>query len=151
MSSFLASMLFGTMFMLYLIGLPALYFYAVQTCPPAMTFNAKKELKRVLRGHHLPDTHPDKPQGMWEEWTARITATLTTELATFPGYEVQQHNLFDAVIGVKVTVPTANLEAYWIGAFSKWHYVYSRELEPRNAAAGVGTGTAGARASTSRR
>lgn len=45
------------------LGLPLFYLYLVQTCPPIASFDAKKELKRVLRGHHLPEDHPNKPKG----------------------------------------------------------------------------------------
>ena len=51
--------------MLYLILLPLVYFYGLQTCPTVESFDAKKELKRVLRGHHLPEDHPNKPKGFF--------------------------------------------------------------------------------------
>ena len=47
---------------LYAILFVVLYFYLRQTCPSVGSFDGKKELKRVLRGNHLPDTHPDKPK-----------------------------------------------------------------------------------------
>jgi hypothetical protein len=112
--------------------LPLLYFYAVQTCPLSSTFDAKRELKRVLRGYHLPDTHPDKPHGFLEGLAARVAAAVTTELATLPGYEVSIMNpVGNAALIVTVTVPTVNMEYYWIGALGRWYYVYSRELTPR--------------------
>ena len=49
---------------------------------------AKKELKRVLRGEHLPENHVDKPKGFFDQALSRINATVTTELATGLGYEV---------------------------------------------------------------
>ena len=42
----------------YIILFPLTYVYLLQTCPSVESFEAKKELKRVLRGKHLPDDHP---------------------------------------------------------------------------------------------
>jgi hypothetical protein len=122
--------------MVFLMLLPFFYFYAVQTCPLGSTFDAKRELKRVLRGYHLPDTHPDKPHGFLEGLAARVAAAVTTELATLPGYEISMMNpVGGAALFVTVTVPTVNMEYYWIGAMGRWYYVYSRELTPRTTTA----------------
>lgn len=118
--------------LIYLVGLPLLYLYALSTCPPANSFDAKKELKRVLRGHHLPENHPEKPKGFLEEMATRVAASITTELATLPGYEVSMLPIAaGAVILADVIIPTANTQHYWLGAFGKWHYVYSRERSSR--------------------
>jgi hypothetical protein len=87
-------------------------------------FDAKKELKRVSRGEHLPETHPDKPKGVLEAMAARVAASVATELVTLPGYEVSMTNLAGAAIVATVTVP-AKTEFYWVGAFDKWYYVTS--------------------------
>ena len=61
----------------------------MQNCPANDTFDAKKELKRVLRGQHLPEGHQDKPAGDWLSRTvARVTASVAAEAATALGYEV---------------------------------------------------------------
>mmetsp|Transcript_45149 Transcript_45149/g.109242 ORF Transcript_45149/g.109242 Transcript_45149/m.109242 type:complete len:280 (-) Transcript_45149:1416-2255(-) len=112
--------------LIYFVGLPLVYVYALQTCPPASSFDAKKELKRVLRGHHLPEDHPEKPKGFLEELATRVAASVTTELATLPGYEVSMMPMAGAVILVDLVIPTASTQHYWLGAFGKWHYVYSR-------------------------
>ncbi|CAJ1941225.1 unnamed protein product [Cylindrotheca closterium] len=114
---------------IYFVGLPLVYVYALQTCPPASTFDAKKELKRVLRGHHLPQGHPEKPKGFLAEMATRVAASVTTELATMPGYQVSMLPFGGAVILVDLVIPTANTQHYWLGAFGKWHYVYSRKYQ----------------------
>mmetsp|Transcript_25107 Transcript_25107/g.43961 ORF Transcript_25107/g.43961 Transcript_25107/m.43961 type:complete len:291 (-) Transcript_25107:271-1143(-) len=133
----------SSMMSILVVLLPLLYLYGLSTCPPIETFDAKKELKRVLRGHHLPDTHPQKPKGVLEEWTARLTATVTTELATLPGYSVEMMPLGGAAVWTNMQVPTANLQCYWLGANHRWYYVGSRELEAT-------TGTTTSRSSTTR-
>jgi hypothetical protein len=119
---------FASLFVVYAVALPLLYLYAMSTCPSQVSFDAKKELKRVLRGHHLPESHPDKPRGFFEGLAARVAASVTTELATLPGYEVSMLPLAGAAIVTTVTVPTASMEYYWVGALDKWYYITSREL-----------------------
>ena len=77
-----------TMATLSLLLVPCLYFYALQTCPRESSFDAKKELKRILRGHHLPENHPDKPKNFFDKTFSRISAAVATELATGLGYEL---------------------------------------------------------------
>jgi hypothetical protein len=80
----------------------------------------KKELKRILRGHHLPESHPEKPRGFLEQTLARIQATVVTELATLPGYTVRMDNLVPgAVLLAVVVVPTVDMTYYWLGAANR--------------------------------
>jgi hypothetical protein len=111
-----------------LFVLPFLYLYLVQTCPPLSSFDAKKELKRVLRGHHLPDDHPEKPKGFLGQTFARLQATVATELATGLGYEIEVQNLAGAALLACVRVPAAKKNCYWVGAAHKWWYVCSTEM-----------------------
>jgi hypothetical protein len=68
---------------------PLVVLYAMQKCPKDDTFDAKKELKRVLRGHHLPEGHQDKPADDWLSRTvARVTASVAAEAATALGHTV---------------------------------------------------------------
>jgi hypothetical protein len=113
---------------LLVLALPLLYVYAMQTCPTISSFDAKKELKRVLRGQHLPEDHPNKPKGFLEEMAARVAATVTAELATFPGYELEVTNLGGAGWLMDVRVPAAKLQCFWIGAFNKWTYICSFDI-----------------------
>ena len=121
---FITSFLFSYVFLL-----PCLYVYMFSTCPAMESFEGKKELKRVLRGNHLPESHPAKPKGYFEKMAAKVTASVTTELATLPGYEHEFIPMGGAAIISCMRVPTAKIECFWIGAFGKWHYVYSRELD----------------------
>lgn len=105
--------------------LPGLYLYLVSTCPDMNTFDAKKELKRVLRGHHLPDTHPSKPKDFLSETVARVAASVTTEAMMFTGYEIETLPLANAIIVQTVRVPSAKLTCYWVGAANKWWYITS--------------------------
>ena len=54
--------IFSAMFGLYVLAFPIVYLYLVQNCPKIESFNAKKELKRVLRGAHLAEDDPNKPK-----------------------------------------------------------------------------------------
>lgn len=121
--------LFSALIGLYILALPLLYLYMVKTCPDEASFEAKKEIKRVLRGTHLPESHPDKPKGFLGETLARINASVTTELATGLGYEVTMISLAGAAWISKVKVPAVNLELYWAGAFDRWFYITSTKLE----------------------
>jgi len=112
------------------IVLPLLILYAMQNCPANDTFDAKKELKRVLRGQHLPEGHQDKPAGDWLSRTvARVTASVAAEAATALGYEVSYFNMSGICTLATVDVPVMNLELYWIGAFGRWKYMYKTEKQ----------------------
>jgi hypothetical protein len=114
----------------YIIVFPLCYVYLLQTCPSVESFEGKKELKRVLRGKHLPDTHPDKPKGYFEKMAAKVSASLATELATLPGYKQEMTSFGGAALLATMRVPSAKLECYWGGALGGWYYLYSRELKP---------------------
>lgn len=117
-------------FSVYVVVLPLIILYAMSTCPKNDSFDAKKELKRVLRGHHLPENHPNKPKDDWLSNTiARVTASVATELATSLGYELSFISLFGGCTLTTVIVPSVKQEFFWIGIFEKWHYVYKREIE----------------------
>jgi hypothetical protein len=120
--------IFLMLFVFYLLPAPVFYLCALQQCPLESSFEPKKELKRVLRGEHLPRTHPDKPKGFLEGMATRVAASVATELATLPGYQVTMTNLAGAAIVSSIKVPTAKMECYWVGAFGEWYYIASREL-----------------------
>lgn len=121
---------------IYVTLLPLLYVYGLATCPPMESFDAKKELKRVLRGHHLSDDDAAKPKGTMEQWAARIRATVTAEVVTMPGYEVDMTPLGGAAFWTAVIIPAANVQCYWVGANHRWYYIGSRELNPPPSATG---------------
>lgn len=100
-------------------------------CPRDASFDVKKELKRVLREHNLPE--PDKPKGFLSEKFERAAASVATKLATLPGgYEVTTHNVLHAAVVKSVRVPTANLQFYWIGIMNQWYYIYSSKITKPN-------------------
>ena len=108
---------------------PALFLYLRHTCPSKESFDKRKELKRVLRGHHLADDHPDKPKGYLESIMAKATASVTAETAVLSGTEVQLTSYQGACILVELKVPTINVIFYWIGIAGSWRYLFSRKID----------------------
>eukprot|EP01083_Nonionella_stella_P025555 70342_1 len=112
------------------VVLPIGILYGMMTCPANDTFDPKKELKRVLRGQHLPEGHQDKPPDDWLSRTvARVTASVVAEASTAFGYEVSFTSFGGAFTLSKVLVPTLNMELYWIGAFGSWRYIMRRKTQ----------------------
>ena len=107
--------IFTALNVLSIIVLPAIYFYASANCPSNETFDAKKELKRVMRGEHLPEEH--QPKGFFEQGLNRLAASVTTELATSLGYEISMTDFLGAAKLAAVKVPVASAEYYWVGIF----------------------------------
>ena len=119
---------------LLLVILPLLLFYASQTVPSNDCFDAKKELKRVLRGEHLAIDHPEKPKTWLEQTLARVQASVATEVATgLLGYEVSMTNIMGLATVASVRVPMAKLDCYWLGVFGKWYYITTREYDTATA------------------
>lgn len=110
--------------------LPFLYFYAASTCPTTDSFDAKKELKRVMRGAHLPEEQ--QPKGFFEQGLNRLAASISTEIATSLGFEVRMTEYFGVAKMSVVKVPVAGFEYYWIGAINRWQYIGQRELKTKN-------------------
>jgi len=119
--------------MLSLLAFPLVFVYATMTCPSMDSFDAKKELKRVLRGADLAENDPNKPRGFLGKTLAKVTATVTAELATGLGYEETLTPFAGAATLATLRVPAANMDLYWIGAFGKWRYLYQQEI-PKNKA-----------------
>ena len=110
--------------------LPLLYFYASSNCPSSESFDAKKELKRVMRGAHLPEQQ--QPKGWLEQKLNRLAASVSTELATSLGYEVRMTDYFGVARMSAVKVPVVGCEFYWIGIVNRWQYIGQRELRNNN-------------------
>jgi hypothetical protein len=70
-------LIFSAMFGLYVLAFPIVYLYLVQNCPTIESFNAKKELKRVLRGAHLSEDDPNKPKVSLENRTTCFISLFT--------------------------------------------------------------------------
>ena len=110
--------------------LPLLYFYASANLPSIESFDAKKELKRVMRGAHLPENQ--QPKGWVEQKLNRLAASISTELATSLGYEVRVTDYLGVARLSAVKVPVAGSEFYWIGIMNRWQYIGQRELRSNN-------------------
>jgi len=120
-------LIFTALNMIILFALPVIYLYASANCPSNDTFDAKKELKRVMRGAHLPEEH--QPKGFFEKGLNKLTASITTELATSLGYEIRINDYFGAAAKMaSVKVPVAGYEYYWIGIFDRWRYMGQKEI-----------------------
>lgn len=117
--------IFSALNVLAIFLVPVLYLYAAANCPTNNTFDAKKELKRVMRGAHLPAEQ--KPKGFFEQGLSRLAASVTTELATSLGYEVSLTDILGAAKLASVKVPVANAEFYWMGIFGEEHVTFFRD------------------------
>jgi len=118
-------LIFTALNMIILFALPVIHLYASANCPSNDTFDAKKELKRVMRGAHLPEEH--QPKGLFEKGLAKLTSSITTEIATSLGYEIRINDYFVAKMA-SVKVPVTGYEYYWIGMFDRWRYMGQREI-----------------------
>ena len=107
----------SAMNLLSILLLPLLYLYACTNCPPMQSFDAKRELKRVMRGAHLPEER--QPGGFFERGLNRLVASATAELATSLGYEVEVTEFAGAARMAAVKVPVAGAQYYWIGVFGE--------------------------------
>ena len=132
---------------LFFLVLPGLYIYGIQTCPPNSSFDAKKEVKRVLRGYHLPNDHPSKPRrgNFFEEWTAKITASVATEVgAAAGGYSIEMTPLLGGVaVYTTVTLPTLGLTCEWIGCNETWYHIRTYTEGGDNGGGGTAAGNIG--------
>jgi len=114
----------------FLLVLPLAVLYATQTCPNQDTFDAKKELKRVLRGNYEPQNQTEKPKSWLSETVTRIQASVTAEVATGLGHEVSFLNVYGVFTFVTVHVPVMKLKLYFIGIFDEWRYILHMNSEP---------------------
>jgi hypothetical protein len=114
-------------FTMTLLVLPVLYMYLCHTCPTKESFDARKELKRVLRGHHLADDHPDKPKGYIESMMARAAATVTAESAMLIDSKLELTSYRGAFILVQMKLPTQQMTVYWLGIAGEWRHIYASQ------------------------
>mmetsp|Transcript_16881 Transcript_16881/g.31565 ORF Transcript_16881/g.31565 Transcript_16881/m.31565 type:complete len:168 (-) Transcript_16881:191-694(-) len=113
---------------LFIVALPLVYLYAIQNCPSNDSFDAKKELKRVMRGQNLPQSEPARPKGLLANMIEKTTAAVQTEMATSMGYEVTLASYGGAFTVATVRVPMLEQDCIWIGAFQEWRYLGCREI-----------------------
>jgi hypothetical protein len=114
-------------FLIKTLLFPLMILYAMQSAPSTDTFDAKKELKRVLRGHHLPEGHEAKPSNDWFSKTvARVTATVATEAMTALGMEVSFYPIVGICTFASINVPSIETKFFWIGMFGSWKYLVKK-------------------------
>ena len=116
---------------------PLLYVYAAVRCPARSSFDVKKHVKRVLRGHHLPADHPRQAQGFFQALAARAAASVVTE--TVEAVQGRYRHFFWSLGGaawlVTVEFPsssstTSPVVFMWIGIHGQWYYLTnSRRME----------------------
>lgn len=111
---------------LMMVMIPFVYFYAVANRPTRDSFDVKQQIKRVLRGYHLPADHPRRAQGFWHALAVRAAASVTTETMD---WMVGTHrpcfwSLGGAAWLVTVQLPANDNETLvWIGIHGKWYYI----------------------------
>jgi hypothetical protein len=114
-------------FTVLLCVLPVVGLYLYHTCPTKESFDSRKELKRVLRGHHLAEEHPEKPKGYFQSMMARASATVTAESAILVGSKLELTSYRGAFILAEMTVPTQKMTVYWLGIAGEWRYIYKSQ------------------------
>ena len=107
---------------------PGNLFLSSAYVPEATSFDKRKELKRVLRGHHLKEDHPEKPKGYFGNIMAKASASVSAETAVLTGARVQLTPYQGALIVVEMKVPRNYNKYYWIGIAGEWRYLFSRPL-----------------------
>ncbi|KAL3761956.1 hypothetical protein ACHAWU_010133 [Discostella pseudostelligera] len=110
------------------LAAPAMGFYLFTTCPTNESFDAKRELKRVLRGDKLPDDHPAKPKGFLEKAMAKVSASIEAEAFALAGIKVEIMDLGGIVKIATICHPVTKTSYFWLGAVHKWRYVLARDL-----------------------
>ena len=110
---------------IFVLGIPIL-FIAQTTCPADSSFDPKKEVKRVFRSEHLPEDR--KPKSWLQKTISKVSASVTTELATGFGYEVTLIHFFGFATLAKVKIDVLNSEFFWVGAFNKWTHILKRDV-----------------------
>jgi hypothetical protein len=92
-----------------------------------MLWELMKILDSIPHAFHVLFSH-SQSKGFLSETFARLSATVTTELATGLGYEIEMFPLAGAAYVAAVRVPASKMDCYWLGAVGRWYFVYSREM-----------------------
>eukprot|EP00240_Pyramimonas_obovata_P013374 CAMPEP_0118943870 /NCGR_PEP_ID=MMETSP1169-20130426/39211_1 /TAXON_ID=36882 /ORGANISM="Pyramimonas obovata, Strain CCMP722" /LENGTH=225 /DNA_ID=CAMNT_0006889227 /DNA_START=34 /DNA_END=708 /DNA_ORIENTATION=+ len=96
-----------------LLLITPLYFLAVSTLPPDSAFEAKRELKRVVRGDHLQANHPERPRSWLAKTAARVAATVGIEIASVGGYTQEVKQFYGVAKLVVVKLESVGQRFYW--------------------------------------
>ncbi|KAK1737548.1 hypothetical protein QTG54_011834 [Skeletonema marinoi] len=110
------------------LAAPLAGFYLMSTCPTNESFDAKRELKRVLRGDYKADTDPSKPKNFLEKALAKVNATLEAEAAAFAGCNVEIIDLLGLVKLASINNSITKTSYYFLGAVNKWRYIMAKDF-----------------------
>mmetsp|Transcript_14969 Transcript_14969/g.30514 ORF Transcript_14969/g.30514 Transcript_14969/m.30514 type:complete len:160 (-) Transcript_14969:114-593(-) len=103
--------------------------YLHHTCPSDDSFDAKRELKRVLRGHHLAENDPHKPKGFWKRKMARLGASLQAEIPSAMGqHYVTIHPIATIAKVARIRVQNTQQEYTWIGLAGRWIFYQASDI-----------------------
>ena len=99
-----------------------------RTIPTEESFDARKELKRVKRGKHLPDGHRDKPKSWAEKKLKNIQTAVTTGLTeAVNGYDVKFESLGICKLAIVRDLTTGEV-CCWAGVLGKWRFELGQKL-----------------------
>ncbi len=114
--------LFMTMLRYIILALIVLMFALAITLPPTESFDAKRELKRVIRDERTVDNVTEKP-GFFERAFRRAEASVTGEILSIAGYKVSIDTYYNLINLSKVTYSATNSTCIWVGCFNKWYFI----------------------------
>ena len=102
--------------------------YLRLTIPPKESFDAQKEMKRVKRGKHLPNDHPDKPKTWLEKKFRNVQTAVSAGLTSaVSGYDVKFIPFGIGTLAVVHDLTTG--EAYcWAGVLGDWRFELGQKL-----------------------
>ena len=125
----LSILLSGSPFIIFLVIVVVTLVFALmhRDCPSDDSFDSKRQLKRVLRGHHLADDDPGKPKGFVGQNWRRLQASIATELPSVMG----QHHVTIQPIGTIAKVARVRVqqkEYTWMGVMGRWLYVGVQDM-----------------------
>ena len=110
------------------LAAPIAGFYLMTTCPINESFDAKKELKRVLRGYYKSDTDPSKPKNFLEKALAKVNATVEAEAAAFAGCNVEIIDLMGLAKIASINNSITQTSYFFLGAVNKWRYIMAKDF-----------------------
>jgi len=87
------------------------------------SFDAKKELKRILRKENLPDDHPEKPKGWLGKMASKAIASVAGEAMTAAGYTIKFDDFAGVVRIAEVELDVDKSTLVWVGVVNKWYFL----------------------------
>ncbi|GMH70168.1 hypothetical protein TrST_g12408 [Triparma strigata] len=105
------------------LWLVPVYFLLKSTVPTMESFDAKKELKRILRKENLPDNHPEKPKGWLGKMASKAIASVAGEAMTAAGYTIKFDDFAGIVRIAEVELDVDKSTLVWVGVVNKWYFL----------------------------